>query len=515
MIAVLLVFLVVPFVGAEAATQFKDVKLYEEEITYLSDKGIIKGYEGGYFKPEVSIKRIQAVQMILREKGITDFTAPNPGFTDMKPGDYGYAEVSKAVQLGIIGGKTDAKTGKKYFDPMGTLTRGQMAKILVLAYDIKGTYNGSFTDVSPSSEVHGYVSALAANNITTGYGDNTFRPNATMSRQHFSLFFARYLNPAFKPGGDPVKTVAGLKDVPEDFWAAKEIEYLVKNEIARPFNDGTFRPEQQLTFVQLVEMTLRAKNIKISSEYPDPGFSDIKKGDPNYDIIATAVHEGFFGKGDGYNLHPDRYVSRFQAGTYLTRFFNLSRAWEENDFLDVTPTDGAYHAAETLASYGIDKGYSDNTFRPHNFITRAEFAVLLYRTLNIPEEVKNPQFQYSNYNEPIMFNGLEVQVGEIEIKQELYHTSYRFPVKITNKTDQPIKIGQMKLHFNGYHTLSRGGGNTLLPGLTDQTGAYFSIPNEVLFNNDDIKPKMIEFTPYQQYDPFQEPRTDSLKWLIN
>lgn len=195
----LLVFLVVPFVSVGATTQFKDVKLYQNEISYLADKGVIKGYEGGYFRPEAPIKRIQAVQMILREKGITNFTAPDPGFTDMEPGSYGYAEVSKAVQLGIIGGKTDTKTGKKYFDPMGTLTRGQMAKILVLAYDIKGTYNGSFADIKPSSEVYGYVHALAANNITTGYGDNTFRPNATMSRQHFSLFLARHLNPSFKP----------------------------------------------------------------------------------------------------------------------------------------------------------------------------------------------------------------------------------------------------------------------------------------------------------------------------
>lgn len=199
MVVTLLIFLVVPFANVAAATQFKDVKMYQEEIAYLANKGVIKGYDGGYFKPEASITRIQAVQMILRERGITDFTAPNPNFTDMKPGSYGYDEVSKAVQLGIIGGKTDAKTGKKYFDPMGTLTRGQMAKILVLAYDIKGTYTGSFVDVSLSSEVYRYVSALAANNITTGYGDNTFRPNATMSRQHFSLFLARHLNSSFKP----------------------------------------------------------------------------------------------------------------------------------------------------------------------------------------------------------------------------------------------------------------------------------------------------------------------------
>ncbi|WP_169907659.1 S-layer homology domain-containing protein [Priestia abyssalis] len=195
----LFIFLVVPFSNPQAAGPFKDVKLYEDEITYLTTKEVIKGYEGGYFRPDAPIKRLQAVQMILREKGITDFTAPNPNFMDIQPGDYGYQEIAKAVQLGIISGKTDAETGRKSFDAWGTLTRGQMAKILVLAYHIQGEYKGSFKDVERGNWVYEYVGALAANNITTGYGDHTFRPNTKISRQHFALFLARHLNPNFKP----------------------------------------------------------------------------------------------------------------------------------------------------------------------------------------------------------------------------------------------------------------------------------------------------------------------------
>ncbi|MGE8081451.1 S-layer homology domain-containing protein [Peribacillus loiseleuriae] len=196
MAALFLLLSIIPKV--EAASSFKDVTTYKDEIEFLTSKGIIKGYDGGYFKPNDAIKRLQAVQMILREKGITNFDAPNPGFIDVKSGDYGYGEIAKAVQLGIISGKTNSK-GQKYFDPFAPLTRGQMAKIFTLAYNLKGSYPADFKDINKSSETYGYVSSLAANGITTGYSDGTFKPNVQLSRQHFSAFMARYLDDKFKP----------------------------------------------------------------------------------------------------------------------------------------------------------------------------------------------------------------------------------------------------------------------------------------------------------------------------
>lgn len=184
---------------ANAASKFKDVDLYKAEIEFLTSKGIIKGYEGGYFKPSESIKRLQAVQMILREKKLdaSSMGVNDPGFIDLRPGDYGYNEVALAVELGFISGKTNSKN-QKYFDPYGTLTRGQMAKILSLAYSLTGTYNGKFKDVTDKQLLQ-YVNLLAANNITTGYSDGTFRPYSQLSRQHFAAFMARLLDVKFRP----------------------------------------------------------------------------------------------------------------------------------------------------------------------------------------------------------------------------------------------------------------------------------------------------------------------------
>jgi hypothetical protein len=172
--------------------------LYKEEISFLATRGIITGYAGNIFKPDQPTKRLEAILMLLREKGITDLTAPDPGFVDLKKGDLGYKEIAKAVELGIISGKFNKVTGQKYFEPNGTLTRGQLAKILTIAYEIKGNTESKFDDVSLNDWYFEYVNTLVANGIVNGFLDNTFRPNLEVSRKNFAVLFARYLNPEFR-----------------------------------------------------------------------------------------------------------------------------------------------------------------------------------------------------------------------------------------------------------------------------------------------------------------------------
>jgi len=197
LMAFLIVFCTLSPLNASAAL-FSDVKIYEAEIGYLTGKEIINGYPDGKFLPDAELTRLQGVRVLLKAKGVKNLDAPNPKLTDMPPGSHGYAEVAKAVQLGIISGKI-AKDGSKYFDPAGKLTRGQMAKIIVktMGYKVDNSY--SFRDVSASSGYYNDVSAFAAERITEGYEDRTFKPNNTVSRQHFAVFVARMLNDKFKP----------------------------------------------------------------------------------------------------------------------------------------------------------------------------------------------------------------------------------------------------------------------------------------------------------------------------
>lgn len=171
-------------------SNYSDVTRYMHEIEFLTNLGIIRGFPDGTFKPARSVTRLQAVQMVLNEKGINaeKMNAPNPGFTDVTPETYGYKAIAKAVEIGFINGKANGT-----FNPGGSLTRGQMAAILVSAYGLHGSYDSEFTDVPDGHWAYEVISSLAANNITKGYPDNTFRPNAKVTREHFSVFLYNYL----------------------------------------------------------------------------------------------------------------------------------------------------------------------------------------------------------------------------------------------------------------------------------------------------------------------------------
>lgn len=208
LIVMLLLSMLPPMMMAKAAEKgvtFRDVTMYQNEIAYLADLNIIRGYQDGTFRPTATVTRLQAVQMILRALGIEGEEISAVSFKDLKPGDYGYKEVAAAVDLGFVTGKTDGS-----FDPYGKLTRAQMAKMFAVAFNLVGKHSKDFTDVRQGHWSYNYVHALAANGITTGYPDGSFRPNAPIQRMHFALFMARYMNDEFKP---PVTTPLTRKEV--------------------------------------------------------------------------------------------------------------------------------------------------------------------------------------------------------------------------------------------------------------------------------------------------------------
>jgi serine protease Do len=191
--------------AAENKPFFRDVTKYQEEIEYLANLNVIRGYNDGTFRPNATVTRIQAVLMILRQLGIEPEPVPDIQFKDVKPGSPGYNEITTAVDLGIVDGKSDGS-----FDPNGKLTRAQMAKIFANAYNLSGTYSKGFTDVKEGHWSYEYIHALAANEVTQGYPDGSFRPNDPITRLHFSLFMARYINDDFKP---PVTEPLSRKEV--------------------------------------------------------------------------------------------------------------------------------------------------------------------------------------------------------------------------------------------------------------------------------------------------------------
>lgn len=176
-------------VTSNVTSKFSDIlntNPYITEINYLTSKGIITGYKDGTFKPNNDISRKNAAVIISRIKDLDLEKITDPNFKDVPKTHPYYKEIAAVANLGIVNGKENG-----YFDPNGKLTRAQMAKILVNAYNLSGTTDKKFTDVPSQHWAANDINTLTATGVTTGFNDGTYKPENPISRMHFSVFLYR------------------------------------------------------------------------------------------------------------------------------------------------------------------------------------------------------------------------------------------------------------------------------------------------------------------------------------
>ncbi len=195
----------------QAASTFKDVPSNhsaKKEIDYLVSQGIIKGYNDGTFRPYNHVTNAQVATMLVRALKLNTNGRPNPSFTDVFSTNPAFKEIATAVDVGIF------PKGKTFY-PNASISREAMARALVNAFKLQGSEGIYFTDVSDSYWAYPYISTLAANQITTGYPDGSFKPKNVVTRSQFSAFVARSLSESFKPRMNQRVVAGGLKRNPD------------------------------------------------------------------------------------------------------------------------------------------------------------------------------------------------------------------------------------------------------------------------------------------------------------
>ncbi|MBB4824985.1 hypothetical protein HNO89_002211 [Sporosarcina luteola] len=169
---------------AASAPQFSDVpasKHFAEAVYELAGRNIIGGYPDGTFKPGNPITRGQAAAIIAKMLDLDTNQVKNPGFKDVSTKNGYYKAIAALAEKEIIGGYEDGR-----FGPNDPIKRGQMASILVKAFDLPRYV----TDENPFKDVKNYSYVSHSQNIliiyhlgiTTGTSPTTFSPNASITR---------------------------------------------------------------------------------------------------------------------------------------------------------------------------------------------------------------------------------------------------------------------------------------------------------------------------------------------
>ncbi|GMB09333.1 S-layer homology domain-containing protein [Thermolongibacillus altinsuensis] len=199
-------------VAPVAAASFKDVpadNVHAEDINTLVEKGYIKGYEDGTFKPNNSLTRGEAAIIfarILKDKGV-EVPADKNVFPDVPASKTELAEAAAIVKAaGVMTGDE-----KGNFNPNAKITRQEMAKVLVEAFKLTkpADFTTKVTDLDKASAwAREYIQILDANGVTK---NTEFMPKQNVTRGQFASFVVRALNV-----GVTAADITGVKFVDEN-----------------------------------------------------------------------------------------------------------------------------------------------------------------------------------------------------------------------------------------------------------------------------------------------------------
>ncbi|NOV04803.1 RCC1 domain-containing protein [Paenibacillus planticolens] len=150
------------------------------KISAWIDKGFIKGYDDGSFKPDNQITRAEFIALINRSFGFTETS--DIAFRDVASDNWAHAEVAKAVKAGYISGYADGTIGIN--KPISRQEAAVIVSRLLTLNTATDAANAAFIDASQMAAwSKDAIGEVVAAQIMNGYdADHSFKPLAPITR---------------------------------------------------------------------------------------------------------------------------------------------------------------------------------------------------------------------------------------------------------------------------------------------------------------------------------------------
>ena len=235
-----------------------------------------------------------------------------------------------------------------YTITLGNLTAGQEVTITA-------TYKVLRADASSN-----LINAVKVNGTNPGGGEDPTDEDKTPETP------VNPYRPPIRPPEDPDKPELNT----EDHYA-----YIVG------YEDGSVQPEGDITRAEVATIFFRLLTDESRDEFwsQTNDYTDVPADAWYNNAVSTLTNAGII---DGYEdgtFKPNGNITRAEFATIAVRFFEATYEGE-NLFPDI-----AGHWAQDYineaANAGIVDGYEDGTFRPQQYITRAEAVTMVNRTI--------------------------------------------------------------------------------------------------------------------------------------
>ena len=179
-------------VTIELTPHFTDVDVVGDDgshaaaIGWLADAGIVGGHADGSYQPWEDVSRGEMATFLHRS--LPDLPEGEATFPDVDDASAHAPAIAAIAEAGVTTGFADGT-----FRPYAPVTRGQMAMFLMRGLDLEPAAP-AFADVDAEHPYADGIGAVAEAGITTGYGDGTFRPGASISRAEMASMLRRALD---------------------------------------------------------------------------------------------------------------------------------------------------------------------------------------------------------------------------------------------------------------------------------------------------------------------------------
>jgi hypothetical protein len=146
----------------------------------------------------------------------------------------------------------------------------------------------------------------------------------------------------------------GFRDLNWDYWAFKEIQFLREEGIISGYPDGTFKPENPITRAEFAKLILLYSQPRGGKFPKNPTFPDVPSNHWAFPYVEECAKSGLVsGYPDG-TFRPENYITKAE----MVKLIVLSRKLPENlykkdAFLDCREGEWFYPYVQTALSFGI------------------------------------------------------------------------------------------------------------------------------------------------------------------
>lgn len=180
-------------------------------------------------------------------------------------------------------------------------------------------FAASFSDVNENHPNFIAIETLKQEGVINGYPDGTFRPDNKVNRAESlkMIIIASGINFDENAGWE------NFSDVENSEWFYNYISFAVQNETISGYNDGTFKPGNNINLAEALKMSFKSFNftepINFDSPYPDVPkdywFAPYASFTKSKNITSADPNDGF--------LHAEKEMTRGQLAELLYRFKNI------------------------------------------------------------------------------------------------------------------------------------------------------------------------------------------------